>query len=247
MIRCFISSTFSDMVREREIIQSVVVPKLKKYCKSYGWQFEVVDLRWGISKEASAQHRTMRICISELKHCQNMSPKPNFVVMVGQRYGWIPLPELICVSDASKILSIADNTELMLFHQRYFLNENYSPETVYEIRSDTDLCTDIQQIDEQIRLLLNRYAEQSGDSNFYQKYCTSATHQEITEGIFRMTGAGQHIVYYDRTLTDCPKEVLSEFIDSVSNRELVSLKKDIARVVAPEHTLKMTTDYSHYM
>ena len=37
----------------------------------------------------------MRICLSEVARCQEVSPRPNFVVLLGDRYGWRPLPEVV--------------------------------------------------------------------------------------------------------------------------------------------------------
>ena len=89
-IRIFISSTFVDMNVERNLLQTKVIPGLKDYCSVKGWQFECVDLRWGVSQEAQDQSRTIDICLNEIRHCRNISPKPNFIVLLGQRYGWIP-------------------------------------------------------------------------------------------------------------------------------------------------------------
>lgn len=90
VIRIFISSTFIDMSVERSLLQSRIIPEIKRYCSSKGWQFECVDLRWGVSKEAQEQSKTIQICLNEIRHCRDVSPKPNFIVLLGQRYGWIP-------------------------------------------------------------------------------------------------------------------------------------------------------------
>jgi hypothetical protein len=37
----------------------------------------------------------MRICLRELERCQEGGPKPNFLILLGDRYGWRPLPEVI--------------------------------------------------------------------------------------------------------------------------------------------------------
>ena len=86
--RLFVSSTFSDMKAEREILQAKVFPKLRDYCKSKGAMFQAVDLRWGISEEAGLDQQTMNICLRELRRCQETTDKPNFLVLLGDRYGW---------------------------------------------------------------------------------------------------------------------------------------------------------------
>src|SRR5271165_5972308 len=94
-IRLFVSSTFSDMKAERDVLQGEVFPKLRQLCLSNGLRFQPIDLRWGVPEEASKDNRTMRICLRELKRCQQERPKPNFLILLGERYGWQPLPEII--------------------------------------------------------------------------------------------------------------------------------------------------------
>ena len=99
VIRVFVSSTFSDMRHERNALQTDVFPKLEQLCLQNGFQFQAIDLRWGVSSEAGLDHRTMRICFEELRRSQEVSPEPNFLVLLGNRYGWRPLPEEISVDE----------------------------------------------------------------------------------------------------------------------------------------------------
>ena len=107
VIRIFISSTFEDMRKERDILQQKVYPYLVELCAPRGWQIDFVDLRWGISKEASVQQKTMHICLQELERCKKVSPRPNFLILQGQRYGWCPLPELIEEQHWNPLLQLA--------------------------------------------------------------------------------------------------------------------------------------------
>jgi len=50
-------------------------------------RFQAIDLRWGVNEEAGRDHRAMEICLAEIKRCQEVTPKPNFVVLLGERYG----------------------------------------------------------------------------------------------------------------------------------------------------------------
>ena len=105
VIRVFVSSTFSDMKHERNALQADVFPKLEQLCLKNGFQFQAIDLRWGVSSEAGLDHRTMRICFDELRRAQEISPKPNFLILLGNRYGWRPLPEEISVKEFEAGLS----------------------------------------------------------------------------------------------------------------------------------------------
>ena len=90
-IKFFISSTFKDFEAERNILQKFVFPKLKELCNKKGFGFQPIDLRWGIQEEAGLDQQTMNICLNEIKRSSH-EPRPNLLILVGQRYGWIPLP-----------------------------------------------------------------------------------------------------------------------------------------------------------
>jgi len=62
IFRVFVSSTFSDLVAERNALQEHVFPRLRKFCQKHGARFQAIDLRWGISNEAALDRSTMRIC-----------------------------------------------------------------------------------------------------------------------------------------------------------------------------------------
>jgi hypothetical protein len=61
IIRLFISSTFNDLKQERDALQRDVFPYLGEYCQTNGFQFQAIDLRWGVSGEAGLNHRAMQI------------------------------------------------------------------------------------------------------------------------------------------------------------------------------------------
>lgn len=103
IIRLFVSSTFSDLKLERDALQQRVFPKLEQRCLRDGFQFQAIDLRWGVSSEAGLDHRTMRICFEELRRSQEVSPEPNFLILLGNRYGWRPLPEEISADEFRRL------------------------------------------------------------------------------------------------------------------------------------------------
>src|SRR5271166_4780982 len=93
--RVFVSSTFSDLKKEREALQERAFPRLRELCHQHGCRFQAIDLRWGVSEEAALDQQTMNICLEELRRCQRTTPRPNFIVLLGERYGWCPLPPQI--------------------------------------------------------------------------------------------------------------------------------------------------------
>ena len=91
-IRMFVSSTFSDFKRERRILDIEVFPKIQRYCADRGIQFQPVDLRWGISELEAESQQTLAVCLTEVTRCVQTSLRPYFLVLLGNRYGWQPVP-----------------------------------------------------------------------------------------------------------------------------------------------------------
>jgi hypothetical protein len=88
--RVFVSSTFADLKAERDALSERVFPRLRELCRQHGARFQAVDLRWGVSSEASLDQRAMLICLEELRRCRQISPRSNFFVLLGDCYGWRP-------------------------------------------------------------------------------------------------------------------------------------------------------------
>lgn len=81
-IRFFISSTFSDMYEERELLLKKVFPRLRKLCDERQVVLTEVDLRWGID-EAHGD-KIVELCLSEIERS-----RPWFIGLLGERYGSI--------------------------------------------------------------------------------------------------------------------------------------------------------------
>ena len=84
VIRVFISSTFSDMEKERTYFNENLVPKLNRICAERGVSFFSVDLRWGITEEDQLKGQVLPICLREIDKC-----RPFFIGILGSRYGSI--------------------------------------------------------------------------------------------------------------------------------------------------------------
>ena len=57
-----------------------VYPRIKTRCKELGYEFQVVDMRWGITEESTNDHMTAELCLKELEACKTLSTGPYFVV-----------------------------------------------------------------------------------------------------------------------------------------------------------------------
>ena len=60
--RVFVSSTFEDLKAERDALQRYVFPRLADLCATRNARFQAIDLRWGVSEEASLDQRAIPIC-----------------------------------------------------------------------------------------------------------------------------------------------------------------------------------------
>lgn len=101
----FVSSTFKDMHFERDIIQESVLPAVNAEARRYGQSVSFCDLRWGISTEEleseEGSRKVLEVCLDEIDRC-----KPPMVVILGDRYGWIPPDDLIVSAASYKKLQL---------------------------------------------------------------------------------------------------------------------------------------------
>jgi len=89
MLSIFVSSTFSDMQAERDVIRQRVLPRLQRFAAKYGESIRIVDLRWGINttamSEKQATEKIMDVCFEQIDKCNG-----RMLCLLGNRYGWIP-------------------------------------------------------------------------------------------------------------------------------------------------------------
>ncbi|MCD7807311.1 MAG: DUF4062 domain-containing protein, partial [Lachnospiraceae bacterium] len=90
----FISSTFKDMQAERDYLHEKIFPRLRRVIGEYGEDIQELDLRWGVDtmemSEEESGHQVLRVCIDAIDRC-----RPFIVVLLGERYGWIPETSLV--------------------------------------------------------------------------------------------------------------------------------------------------------
>ena len=205
VFRVFVSSTFRDLKRERDALQERVFPELRAYCAARGYAFQAVDLRWGIREEASAGHRTMRICLSEVGRCQEISPRPNFVVLLGDRYGWRPLPEVIDAKEFETLKALLAPEDSTAAEAAYYCDDNaLRPEYVLAPRREGGASYDA----DALRKALADAAGSAGlPAAALAKYILSATEQEILKGAFEAEHADEHVFCFLRDLSGLPDRV----------------------------------------
>jgi tetratricopeptide (TPR) repeat protein len=97
----FISSTFLDMQAERDHLRTHVFPALEERFKGRRHFLEWVDLRLGVAAgaeadEASRELKILKVCLAEVRRS-----RPFLIVLLGDRYGWIPPAERIAAMEAA--------------------------------------------------------------------------------------------------------------------------------------------------
>jgi WD40 repeat protein len=218
IFRIFVSSTFSDLKAERNALHERVFPRLRELCAARGCRFQAIDLRWGISEEAALDQQTMNICLGEIARCQKTSPRPNFIVLLGNRYGWRPLPAEIPAMEFKQILAKAPSPEdRMLLELWYQSDDNAIPAT-YCLQPRTgqyEVYETWEPVEQRLHSVLEIASTQlSLFPDERLKYHASATEQEIVAGAMRVADAIDHVFCYFREIEDLPQEKGAEgFLD----------------------------------
>lgn len=110
-------------------------PELRKLSEQYGCKFQAIDLRWGVREEAALDQQTMKICLDEINRCQEIAPRPNFIILLGDRYGWKALPAEIPADEFEKIIGkVTESSDKELLEKWYKRDDNAIP-SVYCLQS----------------------------------------------------------------------------------------------------------------
>ncbi len=217
-IRVFLSSTFKDMQDERNTLHRETFARLRAYCEASGFQFHVIDLRWGVNDEAAWDQRTEAICLNEIRRCRLVTPRPNFVALIGQRYGWRPLPMELSAADWETIRGEAGERRFLL-DAWYFEDRNNVP-LVYRLRrrataQERDAVWWRTTVEDPLREVMLSSARQvlPDVPCALDDVDLSLTEKEIRSGTENAAQANWQAFVYFRRL-DVPQDVLREpFID----------------------------------
>ena len=217
--RLFVSSTFSDMKAERDALARDVFPRAKNLCESRGYRFQPVDLRWGVREESSLDQLTVRICLDEINRCQRLSPRPNFIVLLGDRYGWRPLPGEIPAAEMERMLVVSDTDGHGRISKWYRRDENAVPaEYVLQPRRGALAAyAEPAMWEMEERLLLDALVSAAGSAGVTaegaRKYGASATELEILKGALEPGDSHEHVFAFYRSISN-----LDEMRSSLSAR-----------------------------
>jgi hypothetical protein len=224
--RIFVSSTFSDLKAERNALQASVFPRLRELCEEHHARFQPIDLRWGVSSEASLDQQAMSICLGEVDRCQKVSPRPNFIVLLGNRYGWMPPPAQIPDAEFQGILTRISVEEKAFLEEWYKLDTNAIPPEwrlkPREKGGDYEKYADWQPVEAELqRILSDAVGGLPLDILHKLVYQASATHQEILTGALEQEDAPEHVFCFFRDIPELPKTFSKSGYDEMLAARLI--------------------------
>lgn len=187
-------------------------------------------MRWGVRDEATDDHQTVNLCNREIMNCQRMSMGPNFVALLGDKYGFRPLCNriksneyrairrcLIELDISTDFLDTWYKEDLNAVPAEYLLQPISSILKNFTNRSEPSLqAIDHriwQAIQERLHELLmigsSRLVQQGRMSEQEQlmKYSISVTEREVIEGCIDLKDAKSHCLIYIRSIKDLPEHL----------------------------------------
>ncbi len=209
-IKAFLSSTFNDMIAERDFFIDTVFPMVKEFCRKHKIIFSYVDLLWGITEEeANEYHKTVSLCLKLVNETN-----PLFVCLLGDRYGWTPTQSDVDEFDISQNegVSMTEMEILQATQNLYYQGEK--SDTLFFLRDEkTILQLDKSEQEKYIEEDNQKRAKLDKLRTFIKKaqnhtiYSATFNHQKSTFENFTSNGE------------DLAKVAFNMIIDTLKNRE----------------------------
>jgi len=210
------------MVEERNALQKKVFPELKKLCMEHGCRFQPIDLRWGVREEAALNQQGMEICLEEIDRCMETTPRPNFIVLLGDRYGWRPLPYEILKEEFEAILhhltydKEEDQVQRALLETWYHLDNNANP-VVYCLQPRRKKYKNMKrwtQVERNLRsIFIDAIDKMNLDDETKLKYLASATEQEILHGALNVKDNSKKVFCFFRRIKTPLNASMNDYVD----------------------------------
>lgn len=256
VFRLFVSSTFGDLGAERAALQADVFPPLRELCSARGAQFQAIDLRWGVTAEASLDQQAVTICLEEVARCQKTTQRPNFLLLLGDRYGWRPPPPWIPSAELAALRPYLPDEIADDVGHWYVEDRNAAPPR-YVLRHRDGQFVDErawQPIEQRIRAGLGAAALACGlGAGARRKYEASITQQEVELGTLRAAAMDGRVHCFIRTVAGLPRgtaagafvDLKEGGIDAEAKHALQLLKRRLRRRLGPAyvHTVEACWDH----
>jgi hypothetical protein len=240
LLRLFVSSTFADLADERDALHNDVFPRLEALCAERGAHFQAVDLRWAVSEEASLDQQAVEICLEEIARCQHQTPRPNFVLLLGERYGWRPLPAWVRADELEAMRPHLEPEAAALVGSWYREDRNAVP-AEYRLQPRAGEFAEEavwEPLERTMRTSLAAAANEAGvDAKARRKYSCSVTEQEAVAGIFEAEDARGHVHCFFRTIVGLPDDHAGRAFrdEGLGRAELMRLKNELRAFLGAEH------------
>ncbi len=138
MKKILVSSTFKDMHFERDVLMNKLLPRLNEELFPHGESVDFIDLRWGIDttelEDEESNKKILGVCLDEIDEA-----KPYIIVLIGDRYGWIPPKELLLDVAGSKGVNVNNEaisvTDLEITYSA-FLSKERNDRVLFFFRDD---------------------------------------------------------------------------------------------------------------
>jgi hypothetical protein len=207
-VSIFVSSTFTDTQQERDHLIKNVYPGLSRYAASKGMEFVPSEMRWGIRQEASDAHETSAICMAELSRCQAESFGVNYVLILGDKYGYRPFPSVIAEEtfEGLKGACNADDQQLL---SKFFQKDLNAEPAQYLLRPVVDKDEwwgkgGKEGVFSKLQGALRTAAQNVLDDRAQKPYWISVTHDEVLHGLLDAPASREKVLCFDRRYTGCP-------------------------------------------
>lgn len=209
-------------------------------------------MRWGIQASASDAHETSEICMSEISRCQKDSAGINYVLILGNKYGYRPFPAKIPQTEFDTLLTKVEPEEAELAKSWYQLDTNATPATyiLKPLSEDTKKTWwggDFAKLQSTFRT-----AAAALEPERRVLYEQSVTAEEIARGLLDLDEQkrGAKAFVFDRTIEDIPvdddkarlfKDMADGAVDSDAQGRLEQLRVDILPKALPsDRIVKMS-------
>ncbi|XP_022104320.1 NACHT and WD repeat domain-containing protein 2-like isoform X3 [Acanthaster planci] len=246
MVRVYISAASGDSEVERNALMERVYPKLRDHCALSGYEFEAIDLFWGLWDSRLKDERFLDQCLHEIKYCQAASTGPNFMSLLNMKYERCKTPIRVLASAFDRLLKkVEEDEDRALLTKHYLLDSNSVPPVyLFQGKASED---EAEKICEILRICWGKEEK--------ERYMASVSETEIDEGVFSPTSVSDAVIWLHRRFTriDPNDDTASIYLDLLpgnkeadthSHEQLAQLTKRMATKVNEGNFVKFDIPWS---